>query len=122
MTWEDIVKNRDEVKARKQRVAERRKLRESPSHFLQSVKQLKDTIKTLEKLSKKYDYDKKKMIDNTIAGLEQQIDKLMSIALDKGDTFEKEAGGVSFGGHGANPELFNIRYGKKRRKKDDERN
>jgi len=37
------------------------------------------------------------------------------------DTFEKEAGGVSFGGHGANPELFNIRYGKKRRKKDGER-
>ena len=34
------------------------------------------------------------------------------------DTFEKGAGGVSFGGHGANPELFNIRYGKKRRKKD----
>ena len=122
MTWEDIVKNRDEVKARKQRVAERRKLRESPSHFLQSVKQLKDTIKTLEKLSKKYDYDKKKMIDNTIAGLEQQIDKLMSIALDKGDTFAKEAGGVSFGGHGTSPELFNIRYGKKRRKKDGERN
>tara|TARA_R100000479_G_scaffold90446_1_gene44432 strand:+ start:991 stop:1341 length:351 start_codon:yes stop_codon:yes gene_type:complete len=39
-----------------------------------------------------------------------------------GDTFEKEAGGVSFGGHGSNPALFNIRYGKKRRKKDDERN
>jgi hypothetical protein len=37
------------------------------------------------------------------------------------DTFEKEAGGVSFGGHGTNPELFNIRYGKKRRKKDGER-
>ena len=35
-----------------------------------------------------------------------------------GDTFEKEAGGVSFGGHGANPELFNIRYGKKRRDKN----
>jgi len=34
------------------------------------------------------------------------------------DTFEKEAGGVSFGGHGANPELFNIRYGKKRRDKN----
>ena len=35
------------------------------------------------------------------------------------DTFEKEAGGVSFGGHGTNPELFNIRYGKKRRDKND---
>jgi len=34
------------------------------------------------------------------------------------DTFEKKAGGVSFGGHGTNPELFNIRYGKKRRRKD----
>mgnify|MGYP003134951433 FL=1 len=34
------------------------------------------------------------------------------------DTFEKEAGGVSFGGHGANPELFNIRYSKKRRDKN----
>jgi len=32
--------------------------------------------------------------------------------------FEKEAGGVSFGGHGANPELFNLRYGKKRRDKN----
>ena len=36
----------------------------------------------------------------------------------EGDTFEKEAGGVSFGGHGTNPELFNIRYGKKRRDKN----
>jgi len=36
--------------------------------------------------------------------------------------FEKEAGGFSFGGHGTNPELFGIRYGKKRRKKDGERN
>ena len=26
--------------------------------------------------------------------------------------FEKEAGGVSFGGHGTSPELFNIKYGK----------
>jgi len=39
--------------------------------------------------------------------------------LDEKDTFEKEAGGVSFGGHGTNPELFNIRYGKKRRDKND---
>lgn len=38
--------------------------------------------------------------------------------LDEKDTFEKEAGGYSFGGHGANPESFGIRYGKKRRKKD----
>ena len=40
------------------------------------------------------------------------------------NTFEKKAGGVSFGGHGANPELFNIKYGgerggKKRKKKDE---
>jgi len=37
---------------------------------------------------------------------------------DEKPIIEKESGGVSFGGHGANPELFNIRYGKKRRKKD----
>tara|TARA_R100001509_G_scaffold21301_1_gene11130 strand:- start:86 stop:496 length:411 start_codon:yes stop_codon:yes gene_type:complete len=40
------------------------------------------------------------------------------------DTFEKEAGGVSFGGHGVNPELFNIKYGGgkggKKRKEEDE--
>ena len=87
MTWEEVIKFRqrdiDAVKRRKQKREEKRKLKESPSYFLQSVKQLKDTIKTLEKLSKKYDYDKRKMIDNTIAGLERQIDKLMSIALDK---------------------------------------
>ena len=38
---------------------------------------------------------------------------------DEKPIIEKESGGVSFGGHGANPELFNIRYGKKRRKKDE---
>ena len=49
--------------------------------------------------------------------MDNELPKLPDSFFDE-DTFEKEAGGVSFGGHGANPELFNIRYGKKRRKKD----
>jgi len=54
--------------------------------------------------------------------MKKQFDSFMeefdNIVENTSDTFEKEAGGVSFGGHGANPELFNISYGKKRRKKD----
>ena len=54
--------------------------------------------------------------------MKKQFDSFMkefdNIVENTSDTFEKEAGGVSFGGHGTNPELFNIRYGKKRRKKD----
>tara|TARA_R100001129_G_scaffold5301_1_gene4498 strand:+ start:1020 stop:1415 length:396 start_codon:yes stop_codon:yes gene_type:complete len=57
--------------------------------------------------------------------MKKQFDSFMkefdNIVENTSDTFEKEAGGVSFGGHGANPELFNIKYGgekrgKKRRK------
>ena len=55
--------------------------------------------------------------------MKKQFDIFMrefnNIVENTSDTFEKEAGGVSFGGHGANPALFNIRYGKKKRKKDD---
>ena len=62
--------------------------------------------------------------EKDIKSQEVKLSTKEAIKLSKlvGDTFEKEAGGVSFGGHGANPELFNIRYGKKRRKKDGERN
>jgi len=58
-----------------------------------------------------------------VESMKKQIDSFMkefnNIIENTSDTFEKKAGGVSFGGHGANPELFNIRYGKKKRKKDD---
>jgi len=128
MNWEEVIKFRqrdiDAVKRRKQKREEKRKLRSSHSYFLQEVKRLKDLIEALEKTSEGkevvsfMDIDKKKRIANSITLLEKEIDKLMGIVLDKGDTFEKEAGGVSFGGHGANPELFNIRYGKKRRDKN----
>ena len=57
--------------------------------------------------------------------MKKQFDSFMeefdNIVENTSDTFEKKAGGVSFGGHGANPALFNIRYGKKRRKKDGEK-
>jgi len=50
--------------------------------------------------------------------MDNELPKLPDSFFDE-DTFEKEAGGVSFGGHGTNPELFNIKYGKKKREKDD---
>ncbi len=50
--------------------------------------------------------------------MDNELPKLPDSFFDE-DTFEKEAGGVSFGGHGTNPELFNIRYGKKKRERDD---
>lgn len=58
--------------------------------------------------------------EKDIKSQEVKLSTKEAIKLSKlvGDTFEKEAGGVSFGGHGANPELFNLRYGKKRRDKN----
>ena len=88
------------------------------SFFLRRVNDIKNIIEDLQKTSKDFDAEKRESINRTIKGLEKEIEKIMSIALDDADTFEKGAGGVSFGGHGANPELFNIRYGKKRRRKD----
>ncbi len=79
----------------------------------------KKTIKDLQTMSKDFDAQKRESMNRTIKGLEKEIEKIMSIALDDADSFEKGAGGVSFGGHGTNPELFNIKYGKKKREKDD---
>ena len=50
--------------------------------------------------------------------MDNELPKL-PISFFDADTFEKKAGGYSFGGHGANPESFGIRYGKKKREKDD---
>lgn len=64
-----------------------------------------------------YENEMRRFLDNVFPNVTQDK-KTLRLILPK-DTFEKEAGGVSFGGHGANPELFNIRYGKKKRKRDD---
>ena len=134
MNWENIIKEdsrfereKDKIRRRKQRALERRRLKgkavrgqekRDMSYFLKRVDELKKTIKELQTMSKDFDAEKRESMNRTIKGLEKEIEKIMSIALDDTDTFEKGAGGVSFGGHGANPELFNISYGKKRRKKD----
>tara|TARA_R100001086_G_C11648324_1_gene206599 strand:+ start:69 stop:485 length:417 start_codon:yes stop_codon:yes gene_type:complete len=134
MNWENIIKEdsrfereKDKIRRRKQRALERRRLKgkavrgqekRDMSYFLKRVDKLKKTIKELQTMSKDFDAEKRESMNRTIKGLEKEIEKIMSIALDDADTFEKKAGGVSFGGHGTNPELFNIRYGKKRRKKD----
>ena len=134
MNWENIIKEdsrfereKDKIRRRKQRALERRRLKgkavrgqekRDMSYFLKRVDKLKKTIKELQTMSKDFDAEKRESMNRTIKGLEKEIEKIMSIALDDADTFEKKAGGVSFGGHGTNPELFNIRYGKKRRRKD----
>ena len=135
MNWENIIKEdsrfereKDRIRRRKQRALERRRLKgkavrgqekRDMSYFLKRVDELKKTIKELQTMSKDFDAEKRESMNRTIKGLEKEIEKIMSIALDDADTFEKKAGGVSFGGHGANPALFNISYGKKRRKKKD---
>ena len=127
MSWEDVIKEdsrfereKDRIRRRKQRALERRRLKgkavrgqekRDMSYFLKRVDELKKTIKDLQTMSKDFDAEKRESINRTIKGLEKEIEKIMSIALDDADTFEKEAGGVSFGGHGTNPELFGIRYG-----------
>lgn len=137
MNWENIIKEdsrfereKDRIRRRKQRALERRRLKgkavrgqekRDMSYFLKRVDELKKTIKELQTMSKDFDAEKRESMNRTIKGLEKEIEKIMSIALDDADTFEKKDGGVSFGGHGANPELFNIEYGgekrgKKRRK------
>ena len=134
MIWENVIKEdrlfeewKDRIRERKQRTLERRRLKGGRvtgqkkgdmSFFLRRVNDIKNIIEDLQKTSKDFDAEKRESINRTIKGLEKEIEKIMSIALDDADTFEKGAGGVSFGGHGANPELFNIRYGKKRRRKD----
>jgi len=134
MNWENIIKEdsrfereKDKIRRRKQRALERRRLKgkavrgqekRDMSYFLKRVDKLKKTIKELQTMSKDFDAEKRESMNRTIKGLEKEIEKIMSIALDDADTFEKKAGGVSFGGHGTNPELFNIRYGKKRKKDD----
>ena len=135
MNWENVIKEdsrfereKDRIRRRKQRALERRRLKgkavrgqekRDMSYFLKRVDELKKTIKDLQTMSKDFDAEKRESMNKTIEGLEKQIEKIMSIALDDADTFEKKAGGVSFGGHGTNPELFNIKYGKKKREKDD---
>lgn len=133
MNWENVIKEdsrfereKDRIRRRKQRALERRRLKgkavrgqekRDMSYFLKKVDKLKKIIKELQTTSKDFDAEKRESMNKTIEGLEKQIEKIMSIALDDADTFEKKAGGVSFGGHGANPELFNIKYGGEKRGK-----
>ena len=91
-------------------------------NFKQRADKLKNRIEELKKLIEDLPRIEQYHADNALYPIEQDLDKLIErTKKTDGDTFEKEAGGVSFGGHGANPELFNIKYGgekrgKKRRK------
>jgi len=81
---------------------------------------VKNRIQELKKVIEDLPLIQRHHNSETLLEIERDIDELIERTKrpKKDDTFEKEAGGVSFGGHGTNPELFNISYGKKRRKKD----
>lgn len=89
-----------------------------------AVQEYRESVKKLQRLLTKQHTGmlKPNDVDKHFEELDAVMDKIKESVkyiegVEKG-TFEKGAGGVSFGGHGTNPELFNIRYGKKRRKKD----
>ena len=101
------------------------KLKEIYNDLESDVREIKSYLGSVERLAEKKDYGIP--YEELVEDLKEEFksgmlddNSLESLILSKfeGDTFEKEAGGVSFGGHGANPELFNIRYGKKRRDKN----
>ena len=102
------------------------KLKEIYNDLESDVREIKSYLGSVEKLAEKKDYGipYEELVDDLKEEFKSGMlddNSLESLILSKfeKDTFEKEAGGVSFGGHGANPELFNIRYGKKRRDKND---
>ena len=111
MSWKDIL-----LKGREEEI-------------MDAINEYDEFVEYLEKLKKKGElpmnimelgehYEEVEEVVERINELAEYINKLIAEVKTSGDTFEKEAGGYSFGGHGANPESFGIRYGKKRRKKD----
>jgi len=98
-----------------QRALERRRL-----NIKERADKIKNRIQELKKVIEDLPLIQRHHYSEPLLEIERDIDELIESTKrpKKDDTFEKEAGGVSFGGHGTNPELFNISYGKKRRKKD----
>lgn len=98
MSWENVIKEdsrfereKDRIRRRKQRALERRRLKgkavrgqekRDMSYFLKRVDELKKTIKDLQAVSKDFDDEKGNRINRTIKGLEKEIEKIMTIALD----------------------------------------
>lgn len=97
MNWENIIKEdsryereKDRVRRRKERVLERRRLRgkvrgqekRDMSYFLKRVDGLKKAIEDLQRMSKDFDAEKRESMNRTIEGLEKEIEKIMTIALD----------------------------------------
>ncbi len=113
MSWKDIL-----LKGREEEI-------------MDAINEYNEFVEYLEKLKKKGElpmnimelgehYEEVEEVVERLNELAEYINKLVAeLKTEKsGDTFEKRAGGYSFGGHGANPESFGIRYRKKRRKKD----
>jgi hypothetical protein len=117
MNWEEVLKRNQEL----EEVAVKLK-RALEKHHGVLLKITKDTD-LYEDIEQRYEmYDASVLNDDKLReAMKKQFDSFMEefsdIIENTSDTFEKKAGGVSFGGHGANPELFNIKYGGEKRGK-----
>ena len=115
MSWKDIL-----LKGKEEEIMTAINEYEEFVEYLDKLKEKGELPMNINQLGEHF--EEVEEVVERINELAEYINKLVAeLKTEKGgDTFEKKAGGVSFGGHGANPELFNIRYGKKRRKKDGE--
>lgn len=118
MSWEEVLKRNQEL----EEVAV--KLKKALEEHHEALLNITNDDDLYFEVEQRYDLDDVPVLDEERLreAMKKQFDSFMEefkdIVENTSDTFEKRAGGVSFGGHGTNPELFNIRYGKKRRKKD----
>tara|TARA_R100001015_G_C4625830_1_gene184509 strand:- start:1165 stop:1656 length:492 start_codon:yes stop_codon:yes gene_type:complete len=97
---------------RKQPSGKQFKPKREPINFKQRADKLKNRIEELKKLIEDLPRIEQYHANDALYPIEQDLDKLIErTKKTDGDTFEKKAGGYSFGSHGANPELFNIKYG-----------
>tara|TARA_B100001287_G_scaffold241742_1_gene216831 strand:- start:1257 stop:1616 length:360 start_codon:yes stop_codon:yes gene_type:complete len=119
MSWEEVLKRNQEL----EEVAV--KLKKALEKHHDALLKITNDDDLYFEIEQKYSLDDIYVLDDEglREAMKKQFDSFMEefndIVENTSDTFEKEAGGVSFGGHGTNPELFNISYGKKKRKKDD---
>ena len=113
MSWKDIL-----LKGREEEIMDAIKEYDEFVEYLEKLKEKGELPKNIMELGEHYEEvaEVVERIDELAEYINKLIDELK--AEKSGDTFEKKAGGYSFGGHGANPESFGIRYRKRRKRKD----
>lgn len=111
MSWKDIL-----LKGREEEIMDAIKEYDEFVEYLEKLKEKGELPMNIMELGEHY--EEAEEVVERINELAEYINKLIAEVKTSGDTFEKKAGGYSFGGHGANPESFGIIYGKRRKKKD----